>query len=219
MKTRTLLLSLLLVAFVFAGFTLSVNRADEAPVQSTASTDVANWQVDPVHSKIGFRARHFGISFVRGEFRDFDASFTFDPEDLNTVEASVRIRAASVFSGNDRRDNHLRSDDFFNAEIDSIITFTSKRVQNIDGNEFELVGDLTIRGNTHEVVLDAEFLGSVSMERQGGTQVRAAFEAETKVSRMEYGLKFDSTIGGVGDLVVGNEVTLIIELELVRIEP
>jgi len=134
------------------------------------------------------------------------------------IEVSVEIMAASIFTGNDRRDNHLRSDDFFNAENDPIITFTSKRVQNINGNEFELVGDLTIRGNTHEVVLDAEFTGSVSMDRGGQTQVRAAFEAKTNVDRLEYGLKFDSTFGGVGNLVVGDEVELIIELELIRIE-
>ena len=204
---------------MFAGFTLTGDQADEASTEPIADSGMASWQIDPVHSKLGFKARHFGISNVRGEFRDFDASFTFDPADLSTIEASVRIQAASVFTGNDRRDNHLRSDDFFNAENDPIITFISKRVQNIDGNEFELVGDLTIRGNTHEVVLDAEFTGSVSMEQGGQTQVRAAFEAETKVNRMEYGLKFDSTIGGVGDLVVGNQVKLIIELELIRIEP
>ena len=185
-------------------------------MQPTASADVSNWRIDPVHSKIGFKARHFGISNVRGEFKDFEASLSFDPEDLSTVEASIRIRAASVFSGNERRDNHLRSDDFFNAEVDSIITFTSKRVQNINGTEFELVGDLTIRGHTHEVVLEAEFLGSITMERRGGMQVRSAFEAQTKVNRMDYGLKFDRTAGGAADLVVGNEVTLIIELELIK---
>jgi len=216
MKTRTYILSLLLVAFVLAGFTLTGNQAAETPTQPTASADVSNWRIDPVHSKIGFKARHFGISIVRGEFKDFEASFRFDPEDLSTVEASVRIRAASVFTGTERRDNHLRSDDFFNAEVDSIITFTSKRVQNINGTAFELVGDLTIRGNTHEVVLEAEFLGSITMERRGGMQVRSAFEAETTVNRMDYGLKFDRTAGGAADLVVGKEVTLTIELELIK---
>ncbi|MFB3133713.1 MAG: YceI family protein [Rhodothermales bacterium] len=216
MKTQTYILSLLLLAFVFAGFTLTGNQAEETPTQPTASADVSNWRIDPVHSKIGFKARHFGISIVRGEFKDFEASFRFDPEDLSTVEASVRIRAASVFTGTERRDNHLRSDDFFNAEVDSIITFTSKRVQNIDGSKFELVGDLTIRGNTHEVVLDAEFLGTISMDRRGEIQVRGAFEAETKVNRKEYGLKFDRTAGGAAELIVGEEVTLIIELELIK---
>ena len=216
MKTQTLLLSVLLVAFVLVGFTLTGNQAEETPTQPTVSADVSNWRIDPVHSKIGFKARHFGISIVRGEFKDFEASLSFDPEDLSTIEASIRIRAASVFSGNERRDNHLRSDDFFNAEVDSIITFTSKRVQNINGTEFELVGDLTIRGNTHEVVLEAEFLGTVTMERRGRMQERAAFEARTKVNRMDYGLKFDRTAGGAADLVVGKEVTLIIELELIK---
>ena len=218
MRTRTMLISLLLVAFAFVGFTLAGNQAEEASTQPVASPGMASWRIDPVHSKLGFKARHFGISNVRGEFRDFDASFSFDPADLSTIEVSVEIMAASIFTGNDRRDNHLRSDDFFNAENDPIITFTSKRVQNINGNEFELVGDLTIRGNTHEVVLDAEFTGSVSMDRGGQTQVRAAFEAKTNVDRLEYGLKFDSTFGGVGNLVVGDEVELIIELELIRIE-
>ena len=214
MKTQTLLLSVLFLAFVLAGFTLTGNQAEDAP--TTASGDVSNWRTDPVHSKIGFKARHFGISNIRGEFKDYEVSLRFDPEDLSTVEASVRIRAMSVFTGTERRDNHLRSDDFFNAEIDSIITFTSKRVQNIDGSEFELVGDLTIRGNTHEVVLDAEFLGTITMDRRGQIQVRGAFEAETKVNRKEYGLKFDRTAGGAADLVVGEEVTLTIELELIK---
>ncbi len=214
MKTQTLLLSVLLLAFVFAGFTLTGNQAEETP--TTASADVSNWRIDPVHSKIGFKARHFGISNIRGEFKDYEVSLRFDPEDLSTIEASIRIRAASVFTGTERRDNHLRSDDFFNAEVDSIITFTSKRVQNIHGSEFELVGDLTIRGNTHEVVLDAEFLGTISMDRRGEIQVRGAFEAETKVNRKEYGLKFDRVAGGAAELVVGEEVTLIIELELIK---
>ena len=214
MKTQTLLLSVLLLAFVFAGFTLTGNQAEETP--TTASAAVSNWRIDPVHSKIGFKARHFGISNIRGEFKDYEVSLRFDPEDLSTIEASIRIRAASVFTGTERRDNHLRSDDFFNAEVDSIITFTSKRVQNIHGSEFELVGDLTIRGNTHEVVLDAEFLGTISMDRRGEIQVRGAFEAETKVNRKEYGLKFDRVAGGAAELVVGEEVTLTIELELIK---
>ncbi len=214
MKTQTLLLSVLLLAFVFAGFTLTGNQAEETP--TTVSADVSNWRIDPVHSKIGFKARHFGISNIRGEFKDYEVSLRFDPEDLSTIEASIRIRAASVFTGTERRDNHLRSDDFFNAEVDSIITFTSKRVQNIHGSEFELVGDLTIRGNTHEVVLDSEFLGTISMDRRGEIQVRGAFEAQTKVNRKEYGLKFDRVAGGAAELVVGEEVTLIIELELIK---
>jgi polyisoprenoid-binding protein YceI len=216
MKTRTLLLPVLL-ALVLAGFTLAGSQADEeARPESTPSTERADWRIDPVHSKLGFKARHFGISNVRGEFQDYEASISFEPEDLSTIEASVRIRAASVYTGNDRRDNDLRSDNFFNAEVDSIITFVSKEVRNIDGSEFELVGDLTIRGNTHEVVLDAEFLGSIEMERRGQMTERAAFEAETKVNRMDYGLKFDATVGGAGELVVSKEVTLIIELELVK---
>lgn len=222
MTAKTLLLPAFVLAFVLVGFTLAERPTDEAAPQAAPQaaaifSDPANWQIDAVHSQIGFKARHFGIANVRGHFNDYDASISFDTEDLSTLEASVQIKAASVDTGNERRDNHLRSDDFFNAEVDSIITFTSKEVRNIDGDEFELVGDLTIRGNTHEVVLEAEYLGSVSMERQGQTQVRAAFEAETKVDRMKYGLKFDRTIGGAGDLVVGDEVTLIIELELIRL--
>ena len=214
MTRKTLFLPVLML--LLAGFTLTRDRADEARTPQPALTDLADWQVDHVHSKLSFKARHFGISNVRGEFQDYDASISFEPEDLSTLQASVRVRAASVFTGNDRRDNHLRSDDFFNAEVDSIITFTSTGVRNIDGDSFELVGDLTIRGHTREVVLDAAFLGTVSMERGGEMTERAAFEAETKVNRFDYGLKFDSTVGGAGDLVVGEEVTLIIELELVK---
>jgi len=209
MQPRTLILPALLVTLVLAGFTLLDRPAsDPAPAPRI---EAADWSIDQVHSKIGFRARHFGISFVRGAFKDYEATLSFDPGDLSTVETSATIQVASIFTDNDRRDNHLRSPDFFSADEYPTMTFVSKGVRNIDGNAFELVGDLTIRDVTKEVVLDAEFLGTANAMNSE----RAAFEARATVDRMEYGLMWDR-VTEAGGLVVSKEIQIVIELEVVK---
>ena len=128
MKTRLILcVSLCLLAF---------SVPTEAP---------SSWSIDAVHSNIGFKVRHLGISNVRGEFVEYDAEILMDGTDLSTLSVSATIEAGSIDTGNERRDGHLRSDDFFGAEEFPNITFTSTEVTNIEGNNFHLVGDLTIR--------------------------------------------------------------------------
>jgi polyisoprenoid-binding protein YceI len=198
MKIIASLLSALLLMVVVAGF---------APTEREA----ASWSIDKVHSNIGFKVKHLGISKVRGDFEDYEVTLNFDPEDLSTLETEVTVQIASIDTENDRRDNHLRSDDFFNAESHPTMTFVSKEVRNIDGNEFEIVGDLTIRGTTKEVVLDAEFLGTAAM----GEQERSAFEARTTINRMDYGLAWNN-LTEAGGFVVGHDVDIIIELEAIK---
>ena len=169
---------------------------------------LTTYNVDPVHSNVGFKVRHLGISNVNGSFTDYVATATVDPADLSTLKAEAVIQVASVDTGIERRDNHLRSDDFFNAEAHPTITFVSKEVRNIDGSEFELVGDLTIRETTKEIVLKGEFLGQATM--RGNSVV--AFEAEGRINRFDYGLKWDA-LTEAGGLMVGEEVRLTLELE------
>ena len=153
--------------------------------------------------------RHLGISNVRGQFADYDATVQFDPENLETLQVEATINVGSINTGIERRDNHLRSDDFFNAEQFPAMTFVSKGVRNIDGDEFELVGDLTIRDVTKEVVLEGEFLGAAAQ----GEKQKVGFEAETTINRFDYNLKWDK-LTEAGGFVVGEEVDIILELEL-----
>lgn len=195
---------LLLPAFiVLAGFL--------QPVQAPTA-EVLNWTVDKAHSSIGFRVRHLGISFVNGVFKDYDVTLQFDPNDLSTLKATAVIRVASINTDNERRDNHLRSPDFFDAEKYPEIRFVSKEVRNIRGNKFELVGDLTIKDVTKEVVLDVEFLGT-AQGMQG--EQRAAFTARGTIDRFDYGLQWNR-LTEAGGVVVGREVTLLIDIEAVH---
>ncbi|MEZ4703172.1 MAG: YceI family protein [Rhodothermales bacterium] len=167
------------------------------------------YTADKAHSDIGFKVRHLGISNVKGEFTDYTASVTMDGEDLNTIQAEATVQVGSISTGIDRRDNHLKSDDFFNAEQFPTLTFKSKGVRNIKGDSFELVGDLTIRDVTKEVVLEAEFLGAGQMMETK----KVGFEAQTVINRFDYNLKWDN-LTEAGGFVVGEEVTILLELEL-----
>lgn len=169
---------------------------------------MATYQVDPSHSNLGFKVRHLGLSSVNGTFTEYEATATVDPADLTTLQAQATIQVASVDTGVERRDNHLRSDDFFNAEAHPTMTFVSTGVRNVDGNEFELVGDLTIRDVTKEVVLEGELVGMAEM--RGNTVL--GFELEGRINRFDYGLKWNS-LTEAGGLIVGEEVRLILELE------
>ena len=213
MKIRTLLLPAVLLILVLAGFTFSDRSAEEArPDQAPqAIAEVASWSVDAVHSKIGFKVKHLGISNVRGNFKDYDVAISLDPSDFNTLETTATIKTTSVFTDNERRDNHLRSPDFFAAETFPNMTFVSKGVRNINGSEFEIVGDLTIRDVTKEVVLEAEFLGAATM----GDQERAGFEATTTINRLDYGLAWNK-VTEAGGFVVGHDVQIILELEVIK---
>ncbi len=194
MKTRLLLFApLLLAAFAI-------------PMENPTS-----WSIDAAHSSISFKVRHLGISNVRGEFLAYDAEILMDGADLSTLSVNANIETASIDTGNERRDGHLRSDDFFAAEEFPNMTFTSMGVTEVEGNKFQLSGDLTIRDVTQTIVLEGEFLGTASM----GDSERAGFEATTTINRTEFNLSWDR-LTEAGGLVVGHDVEIILELELIK---
>ena len=196
----------LLILPLFIAFTAGFH-GDETP----RTDERATWSIDAAHSKIGFKVRHLGISYVRGDFGDYEGTITMEGDDLSSLQASVSIQVGSIDTRNERRDNHLRSDDFFSAETFPTMTFESSGVQNVDGGTFELVGTLTIRDVSQEVVLSGEYLGSASM----GDSKRAGFEARTTINRIEYGLQWDR-LTEAGGAVVGHNVEIILELELIQ---
>jgi polyisoprenoid-binding protein YceI len=170
------------------------------------------YTVDPAHSQVLFKVRHLGISTVTGEFKDFEAAFDVDPKDLSTLEAEATIDVSSVDTREEDRDNHLKSADFFDVANHPHIRFVSRKAEVVGANQVKLHGDLTIRGVTKPVVLDAEFGGTVV---DGRGRERAAFTAETKVNRKDFGVSWNRALDG-GGFVVGEEVTIQIEVEAIR---
>lgn len=201
MKNLLTVFSIALMALVV----LPGATADVDPEKPALTTFVA----DKAHSQIGFKVRHLGITNVNGNFGDYETTVMLDPNDLSTLKAEATINVGSIATGIDRRDGHLKSDDFFNAETYPEMKFVSKAVRNIDGSEFELVGDLTIRDVTKEVVLEAEFLGMGAM----GETKKAGFEASTTINRFDYNLKWDR-LTEAGGLVVAENVKITLDLEL-----
>lgn len=179
-----------------------------ARVSEAQPAGAVAWEIDRSHSEIGFAVRHLGISTVRGRFEEFNATFSLDPNDLTTFSTQATVDVNSINTRNERRDNHLRSDDFFDASAHPSLSFMTKRIQNVDGDAFQIVGDLTMRGTTHEVVLDARVTGRA----RSGDSERIAIEAETTVDRFDYGLHWDR-MTEAGGLVVGRDVRIILEIQ------
>ena len=170
------------------------------------------WNIDPVHSTIGFSVRHMVISKVPGEFRDYDGQITFDGKNLAQGQVDITIQMASIDTRNEDRDKHLRSADFFDVEKFPVMTFKSKKITPGMGNAFALVGDLTIKGITREVTLNGEFNGTM-VDPWGNT--RAGFAAETTINRQDFNVSWSNALQD-GSLVVGNGVTINLEIELIK---
>jgi polyisoprenoid-binding protein YceI len=168
------------------------------------------WKLDPAHSELSFRVKHLGISKVRGIFEKFDVTIVTAerPED-STVEAMIDM--SSVNTKQQARDNHLRSSDFFLVEQHPTMEFTSTRISFGDGDDFSLVGNLTLRGVTQEVTLTGEF-GGVLTDNQGNTKAGAT--ATTRINRHDFGVSWNAAIEA-GGFTLGDDVTIGIELEVV----
>ena len=167
------------------------------------------WTLDPTHSEITFSVRHLAISKVRGSFKKFDVTVVAGENPLDTtVTASVDV--ASVDTNQKDRDGHLQTSDFFLIEQYPTMDFVSTGITR-DGDDFELTGDLTLRGVTKSIVLKGEF-GGITTDGYGQTKAGAA--ATTKIDRTEFGVNWNAALGA-GGLTLGNDVTINIELQLV----
>lgn len=176
------------------------------------SINAETWKFDKPHTKIGFEVSHMVISSVDGEFKEYDGTVTTDGDNWETAQINFTAQVSSIDTDNEDRDNHLKSDDFFAAEQFPEMTFVGKSMKKVGDNKYELTGDLTMRGTTKEVTLDVEHNGTVT---DPWGNVRAGFSIEGVVNRFDYGLKWNNTLDA-GGLVVGEEVELKIEAELVQ---
>jgi polyisoprenoid-binding protein YceI len=172
--------------------------------------EAGTWTLDPAHSQVSFRVRHLMAAKVRGSFKDFKGSIEAG-DTLETSSVSVTIDAASIDTGVADRDAHLRSGDFLDVENFETLSFSSSEVRDTS-NGFEVDGELTIRGVTRPVTLDAEFSGIVA--DPWGNE-KAIFSATTKINREDWGLTWNAALE-TGGVLVGKEVTIEIEAQAVR---
>ncbi|MGA9407482.1 MAG: YceI family protein [Bacteroidota bacterium] len=180
-------------------------------VTTTAFADSGGWSIDQAHSSITFSVQHMVISEVTGTFRDFNITFVSSKDDFTDATISAAIAVKSIDTGNDRRDGHLKTDDFFNAEKFPEIKFQSTSIEKIGNGHYKIKGNLTIRDTTKEVTIDAVLNGVIP----SGKGLRAGWRATLAVNRFDYGLKWDRTIE-TGGLVAGATVNLVFNLEFVK---
>jgi polyisoprenoid-binding protein YceI len=179
---------------------------------ATAANTETVWQIDPSHSAVEFGVKHMMFSTVKGRFGGVSGRIVVDGDDPATGRVEVEIEAASVDTRDGKRDAHLRSADFFDAENHPSLRFRSTRIEPVGGDRFRLVGDLTIRGVTKEVVLEATFNGRGTSP--WGQEV-AGYSAETAINRKDYGLTWSAPLES-GGVLVGDDVKISLEIEASR---
>lgn len=182
-------------------------------MQNTTAVNTL-WAIDPAHSEIHFKVRHMMVSTVTGSFNKFEGTVETEGDDFENANVRFSADIDSISTNAEARDAHLKSDDFFNAEKFPKLTFQSKSITRTGDDEYKMVGDLTIRDNTHEVTLDVTHHGT-AVDPYGNT--KAGFEISGKVSRKAFGLKWNN-ITEAGHLVVSDEVRLDLNVQLAKQE-
>lgn len=171
------------------------------------------WTIDPTHSEVGFSVRHMMVSKVKGRFRTFEGSIV-TADDPSASRVTAEIDLSSIDTGNDQRDAHIRSADFFDVDKHEKITFQSTTVK-ANGDEFIVEGDLSLHGVTRQVTLKLEPNG-FGPDAYGG--VRSGFTATTSISRKEFGVDIDIPLDG-GGVVIGDKIDITLEIEAVLNQP
>lgn len=165
------------------------------------------WTIDKNHSKVGFNVTHMAVSEVEGKFNDFEGTVVAKSDDFNGAQVEFTSKTASVDTDNERRDNHLKSPDFFDAEKFPETKFSGTLVK--DGGKYKLKGDLTMKGVTKKVEFDVTYGGTINH----GKGIKAGFKLTGKINRQDYGLTWANKVP-TGELVVGDEVELVVKVEL-----
>ena len=179
---------------------------------STATEVKTTWGIDASHSEIQFKVKHMMVSTVTGAFNEFEGTVETESEDFEGADIRFTANIASIDTNNGQRDEHLKSDDFFNAARFPKLAFESKSFTKKSNGNYRLLGDLTIRDHTHEVEMDVEYFGT-AVDPYG--QTKAGFEINGKVSRKDFGLKWNA-VTEAGGVVVSDEVRLALNVQLVK---
>ncbi len=179
---------------------------------STATTKKTTWVIDPAHTTVEFAVKHMMVTTVRGRFGQVSGTIELDEEDLTRSSAEVTIPVASIDTREEQRDAHLRSADFFDAENHPNMTFRTRSIEQAGEDEYRVTGDLTIRGVTREVVLDARLEGRA--KKPTGEEV-IGLTASTSIDREDYGLKWNVALEA-GGWLVGKEVRISLDVQAIR---
>ena len=183
-----------------------------AATASFAAAAPTTWKIDASHTEASFQVRHF-FSNVRGVFHDVEGTIVFDEADPAAIKVEALVKVASVDTGNEKRDGHLQSADFFEAEKNPTLTFKSTSVKKTAKDKYKITGDLTMRGVTKSVTFDASFLGSSAVSVGGQSWgSKAGFSATTTVNRKDFGINWNKTLDN-GGLMVGDDVTITLNVE------
>jgi polyisoprenoid-binding protein YceI len=183
---------------------------------TTTTTDftelTGTYTLDVAHSRIGFVARHAMVTKVRGAFNEFDGTATLDGTNPENSSVNVTVQVASVDTRNGQRDGHLRTNDFLDIEKFPTITFASTAIKHVGGNDFEVTGDLTVKGITKSVVLPLEYQGAATDPY--GNQ-RIGFEGSVAINRSDYGVSFNAALE-TGGVLVSEKITLEFEISAIK---
>jgi len=174
---------------------------------------VGTWDIDPVHSEVGFSIRHMMVSKVRGKFATFSGEIVTAENPFDST-ATATIELGSIDTGNTDRDNHVRSADFFDVDAHKTMTYRSTGIRP-DGDDFIVDGELTLKGVTKPVSLEVE-LGGFGPDAYGGT--RAGFSAKGEILRSDFGVDFNAVLEA-GGVILGDKVTIHLEVEAVLRAP
>ncbi len=196
------------VSAVVMSFTPANNKVAPADAVNTAG----NWSVDAVHSNVKFTVSHLVISEVDGHFKLFDGKMTNTKADFSDAKIEFSVDVNSINTDNEMRDNHLKSDDFFNAGKYPKMVFVGKSFKKISGNKYELNGDMTIRDVTKAVKFEVTYGGAV---KDPYGNIKAGFKAKSTINRKSFGLMW-SAVTEAGGAVVGDDVDINLNIQLVK---
>ena len=188
---------------------ISTMIALAVPALALATT----WTIDPDHSNVGFKVRHLMVSNVKGSFDKYTGTVDINDKDITKSKVEVSIDTSSINTNVQKRDDHLRSADFFDVAKYPTMTFVSKKVTRSGEDKLKVTGDLTLHGVTKEVVLDVEGPSKESKDPWGS--IRKGATATTKINRKDFGLVWNKALE-TGGVAVGEEVTITLEIEMIK---
>ena len=191
---------------------LSIAFIAGAFIANSAKAQTSSWAVDKSHASVKFTVEHMMVSETEGNFKVFDGTISSKNEDFTDAQVDFKVDVASINTGDDKRDGHLKSDDFFNAEKFPKMTFKGTSFKKVDGKKYVLEGDLTIRDITKKVKFDVVYNGTG--KNPWGMTV-AGFKATSKINRTDYKLMWNKTLEA-GGVLVGEEVNINVNLEFVK---
>jgi polyisoprenoid-binding protein YceI len=178
----------------------------------TLTATRTKWMLDPAHSEISFKVKHLMITNVKGEFRKFEGEVLTEDDDPSSATVRIVIDTASIYTNDDKRDDHLRGVDFFDVEHHEKIVFEGDSMKRKSGDDFELTGILTIKGVSKQIKLDVEY-GGIKKDPWGNE--KAGFSVKGKISRKDFGLTWNATLE-TGGVLVGDEVKIEAEVQFVK---